>query len=261
MGASTTASTEQARAALAAVRTPDRALGDELLSAATAIAGSHQLMQTVTDVGIDAEVRTGLVRRIFARSLGEGAIRLLTGMAAARWSAGDDLVGAIEDIAFRAYARTASSTAIESELFAVQRAIGSDSRLELALSNTASPVSARLSAVDRLVVNATAETRAIVRHVVSYPRGRRIVEGLERAERIVADAKGGLVATVQVAHPLGAAQLRRLGSGLESRYGRSVVVDQVIDPTVVGGVRIAIGDDVIDGTVRARLDGLRLQLA
>lgn len=261
MGASTTASIAEARRALAAVAKPDRALGDELLSGATAIAGSHQLMQTVTDVGIDADVRAGLVRRVFGATLGKGALGLLAGMAGARWSTGEDLVGAIEEIAFRAYARTASSTAIESELFAVQRAIASDSRLELALSNTASPLSARLGAVDRLVVNATAETQGIARHVVSFPRGRRIVEGLERAERIVADAKGGLVATVQVARPLGTEQLQRLGSGLQSRYGRTVVLDQVVDPTVVGGVRIAIGNDVIDGTVRSRLDGLRLQLA
>lgn len=261
MGASTTASIDEARRALDAVERPDRALGDELLSGATAIAGSHQLMQTVTDVGIDAAVRSGLVRRVFARTFGEGALGLLAGMAAARWSTGDDLVGAIEEIAFRAYARTAGGTPIESELFAVQRAIASDSRLELALSNTASPIAARLGAVDRLVVNATPETQGIVRHVVSFPRGRRIVEGLQRAERLVADAKGGLVATVQVARPLGGTQLQRLQDGLADRYGRSVVLDQVVDPTVVGGVRIAIGNDVIDGTVRSRLDGLRLQLA
>ena len=110
-------------------------------------------------------------------------------------------------------------------------------------------------------MNATPETRAIVRHVVSFPRGRRIVEGLERAESIVADAKGGLVATVRVARPLGIDQLQRLESGLAVRYGRSVVLDQVVDPAIVGGVSVAIGNDVIDGTVRSRLDGLRLQLA
>ena len=261
MGASTTASIAEARRALDGVERPDESLGEQLLSAATAIASSHQLMQTLTDVGIDAALRAGLVRRVFAAGLGRGAVDLLAGLVSSRWSAGDDLVGAIEEIAYRAYARSVGDVALESELFAVQRAIASDARLELALSNTASPLAARLGAVDRLVRDATGATRGIARHVVSFPRGRRIVEGLQRAERIVADARGGIVATVTVARPLGAAQITRLEGGLGERYGRTVVLDQVVDPAVVGGVRIAIGDDVIDGTVRSRLDGLRLQLA
>jgi len=48
---------------------------------------------------------------------------------------------------------------------------------------------------------------------------------------------------------------------LATAYGRKIVINQVIDPALIGGVRITIGDDVIDGTVRTRLDDLRLRLA
>ncbi len=55
--------------------------------------------------------------------------------------------------------------------------------------------------------------------------------------------------------------MKALEERLAAAYGRKIVVNQVIDPALIGGVRITIGDDVIDGTVRTRLDDLRLRLA
>ena len=97
--------------------------------------------------------------------------------------------------------------------------------------------------------------------LVQQPRGRRIGEIVRDASRIVAEQAGKLVATVVTATPLTPAQSARVTRGLSERYGKDISINQVVDPTVVGGVRVQIGGDVIDGTVSTRLSELRLQLA
>jgi F-type H+-transporting ATPase subunit delta len=77
----------------------------------------------------------------------------------------------------------------------------------------------------------------------------------------VADQAGRRVATVTVARALPEAQLERLRLALAKRFGRDVAVNQVIDQSVVGGMRVEFGDEVIDDTAAARLKNLRLQLA
>jgi F-type H+-transporting ATPase subunit delta len=104
------------------------------------------------------------------------------------------------------------------------------------------------------------QTRILVGHLVRQPRGRRMGEALRNASAIVADQAGLGIATVRTATPLTSAQLTRLESTLSARYGRKLSINQVIDGTLIGGVRISIGDDVIDGSVATRLSDLRLQL-
>ena len=77
----------------------------------------------------------------------------------------------------------------------------------------------------------------------------------------MADQSGLVVATVTSAAPIAAEQLTRLQGGLAKSYGREVQLNLVIDPAIIGGLRVQIGDDVIDGTVSRKLSDLRLQLA
>ena len=260
MGAATRSSTTRATELLAGVSRPDAALGAQLLAAARAVASSHQLVAVLADPGVPAEQRQALVARVFQGS-GAQTRDLLAGLVSGRWSDADDLIGGIEELGFRALAGGEAGDGLERELFVVQRTVSSDGRIELALGNHASPVAARLALVDGLLGTAMPATREIVRHIVLLPRGRKPVEALQRAETLVADARGLSVATVQVAKPLSDAQAAALSDRLQSAYGRKISVNQVIDPALLGGVRITVGDEVIDGTIRARLDDLRLRLA
>ncbi|MGN6445698.1 F0F1 ATP synthase subunit delta [Amnibacterium sp.] len=260
MGAATRASTKAGLDALAAVQRPQADLGAQLLSAARALGSSHQLVGVLADPGIPAAQRAGVADKAFA-SLGAQARSILGVLAGGRWSRQQDLVGAVEEVGLRAIAAPASADGLESELFSVVRTIQSDGRLELALGASSAPLAARIALVDTLLVDAKPATREVVRHVVQLPRGRKPVEALQHAQSVVAAARDSLVAVVQVASPLSAAQAAALAARLESGYGRKISVNQVIDPGLLGGVRITIGDDVIDGTVRARLDDLRLRLA
>ncbi|MGN6743992.1 MAG: F0F1 ATP synthase subunit delta [Amnibacterium sp.] len=236
-------------------------VGGELLAAARAVASSPQLTNVLADVGVAGEQKVALVQRVFGRAYDKRAVQVLEALAASRWSEPGDVVDALEQLGVRAIALTADDVDIDGELFALERAVTSAPEAELALGNMAAPAAARVALVDRLLANAAEPTRVIVRHLVQLPRGRRIVESLQEAQRRVADARGGLVAVVTAARSLSDAQVTALEQRLATAYGRKIKVNQVIDPALIGGVRITIGDDVIDGTVRTRLDDLRLALA
>ena len=260
MGAATRTSTEAGVLALAAITRPAPDLGEELLVASRGLASSHQLLAVLADVGVPAEQRVALAQRVFAAQSAQTRDLLAT-LVSGRWSAPVDLVAGVEEIGIRALAGTKAADSLDSELFTVLQTIGSDGRLELALGGQSSPIEARLALVDSLLKDASPATRAILRHVVQQPRGRKTLEALRDVQAIVADARDRVVAVVQTATPLSAAQASALAARLEQGYGRKISINQVVEPKLLGGVRITVGDDVIDGTVRARLDDLRLRLA
>ena len=270
MGAATRESTEAAVRTLEDLLKPgllgrrragSESVGAELLAAARAIASSPQLAGVLADVGVAGEQKIALVQRVFGGGYDKRTVQVLEAMAASRWSEPADFIGALEQLGLRALALTADDVDIDGELFALERAVKSTPEVELALTNPAAPVASRLTLVDRLLVNAAEPTRVIAQHLVQLPRGRRIIESLQDAERQVADARERLVAVAHTAQPLTDAQVSALEQRLAAAYGRKIVVNQVLDPALIGGIRVTIGDDVIDGTVRTRLEDLRLRLA
>jgi F-type H+-transporting ATPase subunit delta len=240
----------------------DLAAGAEILAAGRAIAGAPQLLGLLSDPTADTVGKKAVVDRVFAgQSTATRAV--LTAVAGSRWSSQQDLLAGIEDAGIRAVAATApSDSSIEAELFAFETAVRSDADLELALGTKLGSPAEKGALVERLLASkASAQTIAILSHLVQQPRGRRIGELVRDASRIVADQAGKLVATVITAAPLSDGQAARVARGIAERYGKEISVNQVVDPAVVGGVRVQVGGDVIDGTVSTRLSELRLQLA
>jgi F-type H+-transporting ATPase subunit delta len=132
----------------------------------------------------------------------------------------------------------------------------------LALASKLGKIDAKAALVEKLLAGkVSGQTLAIVRHLVQQPRGRRIGELLRHAAAVVADESGTSIATITSASVLTADQLARLQKNLQLRHGRALTTNQVVDPELVGGVRVQIGDLVIDGSIATRLADLRLQLA
>lgn len=261
MGSATREALASARAALDAESKVQLAAGEQLLGAGRAIAGSPQLRAVLADPSVEPAEKSALVGRIFG-SLDPVAARLLSGIAASRWSNQDELVDGIEEIGIRAVAAAVGDAGLEGELFAVGRIIASDAELELALGSKLGDPAAKAAIVDELLASKIHEaTLVILRHLVQSPRGRRVGELVAGAARILADANGRLVARVTAAAPLAAAQRERLERAIAAQYGREARIDLVVDPEILGGLRVQVGDEVVDGTVAARLNDLRLQLA
>jgi F-type H+-transporting ATPase subunit delta len=261
MGSASRVALAQAVTALAGEKGVTLATGEQLLSAGRDIAGSAQLRALLVDPSIEPAEKSKLIGKIFG-SIDAVSARLLSGLTTARWSDSDELIDGIEQIGIRAIAAASPEAEIESELFAFARAVTSDNELELAVGSTLSDPVQKAALAERLLGGkANPATVSIVRHLVQSPRGRRIGELLQSAAETVADASGGIVATVTAAAPLSAAQLEKLTTTLKTQYGREPRIALRIDPTVIGGLRVQIGEDVIDGTVASRLADLRLQLA
>ncbi len=189
-------------------------------------------------------------------------VSLLKSIVEQRWSSASDLVDGIEELAIRAAAIAEPKADVEDELFRFSRTIAENSELELALGSRLGEASAKGELVEKLIGGrASAATTLIAASLVQQPRERRVRQLLSRATKLVADQRGRVVATVYTAVPLSAAQSDRLAATLSQRYGRTVSINAVIDPSVVGGLRVQIADDVIDASVSSRLADLRSRLA
>ena len=263
MGSATREALASARDALAKVSSTDAlATGTQLFEAARIIGGSAQLRAVLADPSVAGPDKSSVIGKIFS-GIGAQAQALLGEIVASRWSTQDDLLAGIEEVGIRAVASSASSGAsIESELFSFGAAVSSDPELELAVGSKLGTPAAKSALVTTLLAKkASPQTLAIVDHLVQQPRGRRIGELVRTAASLVADQAGLTVATVITAAPISPAQLDRLRAGLSKSYGRELRLNQVIDPSIIGGIRVQIGDDVIDGSVSTRINDLRLQLA
>ena len=263
MGSATRVALASARDALTKVAAKDAlATGTQLFEAARVIGGSAQLRSMLADPSVAAQDKTSVIDQVFS-SIGAPARTLLAEIVETRWSTQDELLAGIEEVGIRAVASSAATTSsVEGELFSFGAAVSSDPELELAVGSKLGSPAAKSALVTALLgTKASAQTLAIVDHLVQQPRGRRIGELVRVAAALVADQANLAVATVISAAPISAAQLDRLRAGLAKSYGRDLKLNVVIDPSIIGGLRVQIGDDVIDGSVSTRINDLRLQLA
>jgi len=234
----------------------------QLFEAARVIDSQAQLRSALSDPSVEAASKRALVARVFA-PFDVAAKRLLTVIAGHRWSSPSDLVAGIEEVGVRAIASSApEGVSIERELQMFGAVVSSDAGLELALGSKLAAADSKVSLIQRLLEGkASAETLAILRQLIAHPRGRRVPELVRFAAGVVADQGGFTIATVSVASPLAPHQLDRLRTALSRQYDRPVSVNMLVDPSLLGGMRLQVGDEVIDGTVSARLSDLKLQLA
>ena len=160
-------------------------------------------------------------------------------------------------------ARSAGGDAgrLEDELFAFGQVVQGNPELRDALSDPARSRDdkSRLLA-DLLGDKVLPATVTLVQQSLSGSY-RTVGAALADYQKIAAEVRGQGVATVRVARPLSDADRRRLAEALARTYGREIHLNVVVDPEVIGGIRVEIGDDVIDGTVASRLDEAGRKLA
>ncbi|MEH6780387.1 MAG: F0F1 ATP synthase subunit delta [Rhodoglobus sp.] len=263
MGSATREALVAAKDALASVTAKNSlATGAELFKAGRVVGDSAQLRAVLADPAVDAKDKAATVGSVFS-SLSASTRTVLSAIVSARWSSPDDLLAGIEEVGIRAIAKSApAKLAIEDELFAFGSTVASDAQLELAVGSKLGSSAAKSKLVGSLLKGKASEQTALIAdHLVQQPRGRRIGELISTAADIVADQAGKAVATITTAAPLKAAQLERLRAGLASNYGRELKLNVRLDPSIIGGVRVQIGDEVIDGSVSTKLNDLRIQLA
>jgi F-type H+-transporting ATPase subunit delta len=170
----------------------------------------------------------------------------------------------------RGYARAMFSVAeaedaldeVEDELFRFARALENQHELRDALTDPRLPAERKRAVlVELLGERAHPVTLNLLGFVIDQGRARDLGAIVDELAALAAEQRQSAVAEVRTAVPLGAAHRDRLAEALERATGRKVELKVVVDPAVVGGVVAKVGDQVIDGSVRRRLELARERLS
>lgn len=238
-------------------------VGEDLFAVASLLRSEPALRRVATDVSTDASAKSGLMRSVLDGKVSGPALDVVAEGAEKRWTRSRDLADALEQLGVVAVVRSADDQAgrLADELFAVRRLVDGAPELRSALGDPARSTDDRAGLLEQLLSGKTLDaTRTLARQALSGSY-RTVSLALEAFEDVAAEVHGQRVATVRVAQPLGDDEQERLRQALSRSYGREIHLDVVVDASVLGGVRIEIGDDVIDGTVSSRLDEARRKLA
>ena len=257
---------EQARvdltARLAEVSGDTAALGEELFGVASVLRNEPAIRRVVTDASIEDDAKAGLVGNVFGKAVGESTLDLLQDAVRRRWTAGRDLADVIEQLGVVALVRSAGAegTYVSDELFAVRQMVDDHDDLRTALSDPSRTTADKRELLDHLLGEKVQKaTMLLVGQAVSGTHGA-IDQALEEFQHLAAEANDEKIATVHSARELDDSERDRLVTALSQQYDRTVHLQVVVDPGVIGGLRVEIGDDVIDGTVTSRLEDAQRRL-
>ncbi len=246
-------------------RAPVRAarIAEDLFTVGQTLRSEGGLRRFLTDGSLPSQAKTGLVREVFSGQADEESLTLLSSAVTKRWTSAGDLPRALEHVAVVAAVRSAGTDGarLSDELFSVAEAVKNNHGLRDALSDPGRSIEDKSALVRDLLGDRTLEaTRTLTVQAVagSY---RTVGVALAEYQKVAADVHDEGVATVHSARELSEDEQRRLAAALERQYDRPIHLNTVVDEDLLGGVRVEIGHDVIDGTVVSRLAEARRMLA
>lgn len=236
-------------------------LGDDLFAVVDALESSPSLRRAVTDPGTPEQNRQQLVHAVLDGKVSKTAVDIVAEGAAMRWAGGRTFAAALERQGARATLMAAENADqlenTEDELFRFARLVDGNPGLRNALADRSVRLAHRQELVGSLLAGKTSDaTIALAKRAVAA-RERTFGQTIEGYVTLAAAQKNRIVATVRVATPLTDEQRERLQRTLRNQVGRDVAIQEVIDENVVGGVRVELGDEVIEGTVASRLHDVR----
>ena len=237
--------------------------GADLFSVAAVLRSEPALRRVMTDVSVSGEAKAGLADQIFSGKVSATVLDLVKAAVGQRWTATRDLADVLEHLGVVATVKSAGSEAerLSDELFQVGQVVQHTPELRDALSDPARSVEDKRGLVRGLLDDkALPATVALVEQALAGTH-RTVNVALREYQKLAAEVHGKSVATVRVARALSDGDTRRLTESLSRKYGRAVHLDMVVDPEVIGGIRVEIDDEVIDGTVSTRLDDAGRKLA
>lgn len=243
-------------------------LSSELVAAAEVLHREPVVTRYLTVPAEDSGPRVRLLERLFSDKVGDPTLDVLRAAVCEHWSANSDLVDALEHVSRQALLEVAEREdrvdEVEEQLFRFSRLLDAQPRLAILLGDFGTPADARLGLLRNVLDSASGKVNPIVVSLLSQTvellRGEPAEEAVKLLAQVAVARRGEIVGRVSAAAELSDAQRTRLAEVLGRIYGHPVKVNVQIDPELLGGLLISVADEVIDGTLAARLAAAQAQL-
>lgn len=173
----------------------------------------------------------------------------------------DELVHGYAEALFKVAQTEGDLDRVEDELFRVGKLLESNHELKQALADQSADRAKRVKLLEELLADKVSpHTMGLMTFVVAQERARQLPQILEELSRIAAEARQSVLAEVRTAVPLNDSQRAQLAEALSKATGKKVELKVLIDESVIGGIYAKVGDTIIDGTIKRRLEQLKEQV-
>ena len=219
----------------------------------------------VADTSLDSSQREGIIRDVFGNKVAEPTLDILTAAAQQEWSTPREFRAGLVNLGRRALELGAKEQGqleqVENELYQLSTLLEGEKELTQLLSDrTATPAQKRGLLASVIYGKVTMFTEALALQVIGRPH-HNPVDDLAELAAGVAEQRGKAVARVKAAEALSDTQRDALARKLEQIYGREMAIHSEVDPSLLGGMVVRVGDEVIDGSTRGKINRLRTDMA
>ena len=242
-------------------------LAEELTAVDKLLLREPILARHLAEASGETEAKKQMLRRLLAGQVGATTLDVLDTAVSVRWSKTSDFVDGIEHIARLSLLTRADreyqADEVAEQLFRFDRILDAEPQLSALLSDESKAPEVREALLRNVLdrasgANATAV--ALLTQTVDLLRGQRADEAVGSLAQLAVARRGEVVAQVESAAELTDAQRTRLTEVLTRIYHHPVSVQIEVDPSLLGGLSVAVGDEVIDGTLSSRLAAAETKL-
>ncbi|WP_343014346.1 F0F1 ATP synthase subunit delta [Bifidobacterium longum] len=237
-------------------------IGNELFTITKVLDDSIQLERALTDPSRPVADKVAVLKELLGDNAHPMTMEIMTDLVSRRWSRARDIANAVEDFGVDAmmyYADATDATLqVSIELSELHSALLNLPVVRAKLYDYRATSEARVKLFREVFSGKTLNkvTMRLAEHATCNLRRRRYLETIQWLINKFSRHMGESMVTVTTATPLKKEQIKRLVEVYSAKVGRQVHINSVVDPTVLGGMRIQVGDEVTDNTVVAQLQNL-----
>lgn len=239
--------------------------GTELFDVVEVLDGDRALRVAVADSSKEANSRVGLIEAVFGGKVSAAVLEILKDAAEQVWSTPREFRSGLVELGRRSLLRSAEKQGqlgrVEDELFHLSRLLDREPQLTQLLSDRTQDVAKRRDLLAKVIYGkVTSVTEALALQAAGRPE-KNLVEDIAALADTAAQLQGRSVAHVVAATDLNEGQQQALAEKLGRIYGRAMSIHSEVDTSLLGGLVIRVGDEVIDGSTSGKLERLRASFA
>jgi F-type H+-transporting ATPase subunit delta len=240
-------------------------LSEQLYAVVSMLSGQGSLRRALSDPAAADDAKAAVVDQLFGSRLERPALGVVRDAVRSRWSQPRDLLDALEELAVDAALAAAEAAGqldeVEDELFRFDRILDAEPRLRAFLTDRNLAPATKRDLLHTLLDGKVSDvTFVLLERAVLEPRGRTIERALQDLSELAAKRRDRLIAHVTSATELSTQEQTDLAAALGRAFSYDVRLQVVVDPSLIGGLTVRIGDELIDASVARQLDEARRRL-